>query len=311
MSVAQKPEQPKASGRARQVLLVGLVLVLIVAVWVSYRYWRQLGTLGDESTNIVFIGVDTPIWEQALDESTDYPSAFQQYGHKADAVFIGTIHPFRQTFHLLALPPDLVVTLPDGSQGRLKAVFAGGGVPAVQQVVEELLKIPIHHYVLVDYDGFTQLVDAIGGVEVDVATPIRYYDEGKLVFELEEGMQRLIGSEALRYVRYRRETESGLRRLERQQEFVIDLIDELLQAASLAQLPKLARYVAELVETNLRWEDGLKMATIILCRQAVGIEVSLLPVEEIEDGCLPDPNSIKEIVGHLFHNPAWHRAGQP
>ncbi len=310
MGVAEEPGQPRNPDRKRagRVLLASLVLVLMVATGLVYRYWLQLGVLGDESTNIVFIGVDTPIWEQAGGEgATDYPSAFGHYGRKADAVFIGTIHPFRKTFHLLALPPDLLVACSDGGRGELRAVFAAGGVPAVERVVEEVLRIPVHYYVLVDYDGFTELVDIIGGVEVDVATAVRYYDEGKLVFELEEGQKRLLGSEALRYFRYRREAESDVDRLNRQQEFVVELIEELLDTATSSQLPRLARHVEGLVETNLGWEDGLKMASILLRRKAVGIEVTSLPVEETEAGCLPDLEGIEKMVAQLFHNPSWRK----
>ncbi|NMB11753.1 MAG: LCP family protein [Firmicutes bacterium] len=312
MGVAQEPQQPNkaARGPARKVImLASLLLVLVAGVWLSYRYWISLRSLGDESTNIVFIGVDTPLWEQAEDgeSTTGYASAFGQYGYKADAVFVGTIHPLRKSSHLLALPADLLVTLPDGSEGKLNAVFAAGGVPAVERVVEELLGIPVHYYVLIDYTGFTELVDAIGGVDVDVATPIRYYDKGKLVFELEEGVQRLLGSEALHYVRYRRETESDLGRLERQKELIMSLADELCQAARFTQLPKLARYMEELVDTNLRWEDGLRMATILLRQKALGIDVTTLPVRETETGYLPEPEAIEEVVRHLFHNPSWRK----
>jgi LCP family protein required for cell wall assembly len=311
MGVAQEPQQPKkaARGPTRKVILASLLLVLVVGVWLSYRYWVSLRALGDESTNIVFIGVDTPLWDQVAGEenSGGYPLTFGQYGYTADAVFVGTIHPLRRSSHLLALPPDLVVTLPDGSEGRLKAVFAAGGVPAVESVVEKLLGIPIHYYVLIDYAGFTELVDAIGGVDVDVTTPVRYYHEGKLIFELEEGMQRLLGSEALHYVRYRRETESDLGRLERQQEFIMGLTDELCQAASFTQLPKLARYMEGLVDTNLRWEDGLRMATILLRRKALDIDVTMLPVQETEAGFLPEPDGIEEVVRDLFYNPSWQQ----
>ncbi len=312
MGAAQKPQQPrKAGGRTRRkVVIIGLVVLLLAAAWLGYRYWMQLGILGDESVNIVFIGVDAPMEEAVLerDSSGGYTLALGQQGQKADAVFVGTIHPATRKFHLLGLPPELIVTLPDGSEGELRAVFAAGGVPAVEKVAEDLLQIPIHYYVLVDYGGFTELVDAIGGVEVDVKTPIRYYDDGELIFELKEGIQRLLGPEALRYVRYRRGSETDLNRLERQRDFLIQLADEMLQAASIAQLPTLARYVGELVETNLPWEDGIKMASAVLRRNVEGIDVTMLPVEMVEGECLPDPQGIAAVAAQLFYNPSWDKA---
>jgi len=316
MGTAQRPKRPrKAGGQTRRKLVfLGLAAVLLAAAWFGYRYWMELVILGDESVNIVFIGVDGSLEEAVQGKGQDgggRSAAYAQYGQMADAVFVGTIHPATREFHLLGLPPELIVKLPDGSEGELKAVFAAGGVPAVAQVTGELLKVPIHHYVLVDYSGFTELVDAIGGVEVDVKTPIRYYDEGELVFELNEGLQRLLGKEALRYVRYRKASESDLMRLERQRDFIVRLVNEMLNAVTVTQLPTLARYVGELVETDLPWEDGLKMASAVLRRNEKGIDITMLPVK-LEDGrCLPDNEGIAVVVAELFHNPSWDKAHQP
>ena len=312
MGTAQKPEQPRTAGgqTRRRLAIIVIAAVLLAAAWFGYRYWVELGILGDESINIVFIGVDAPVEEVVREEDKggDYSLALTQYGQKADAVFVGTIHPDTRKFHLLGLPPELIVTLPDGSEGELRAVFAAGGVPAVEKVTEDLLQIPIHYYVLVDYSGFTELVDAIGGVEVDVQTPIRYYDDGELVFELKEGFQRLLGPEALRYVRYRRGSEPDLKRLERQRDFIIGLVDEMLEAVTITQLPALARYVGELVETDLPWEDGLKMASAVLRRNVEGIDVTMLPVQTEDGRCLPDTQGIAAVVAELFYNPSWDKA---
>lgn len=85
------------------------------------------------------------------------------------------------------------------------------------------------------------------------------------------------------------------------------LTDELCQAASFTQLPKLARYMEGLVDTNLRWEDGLRMATILLRRKALDIDVTMLPVQETEAGFLPEPDGIEEVVRDLFYNPSWQQ----
>ncbi len=312
MGTAQKPEQPRTAGgqTRRKFVIIIMAAILVAAAWFGYRYWAELGILGDESINIVFIGVDAPLEDmvQRQGENGEYSLALPQYGQTADAIFVGTIHPANRKLHLLGLPPELIVTLPDGSEGELRAVFAAGGVPAVEQVTEELLGIPVHYYVLVDYGGFTELVDAIGGVEVDVKTPIRYYDNGELVFELEEGLQRLLGPEALCYVRYRRGSESDLKRLERQRDFIVSLVDKMLEAVTITQLPTLARYVGELVETDLPWEDGLKMASAVLRRNVEGIDVTMLPVEMENDRCLPDMEGIAGVVAELFYNPSWDKA---
>ena len=322
MSLAQESQQPqeprklnegKVGDRARKLVLIAVVLVLLMAGRLSYRYWEELRILGDESINVVFIGVDIPFWEQIETEQSqdDYPPAFSQFGYRADALVVGTIHPIRKSIHFLSLPANLLATLPDGNVGQLKDVFAAGGVPATRQALEELLHIPVHHYVLIDYAGFTSLVDTVGGVELFIAEPIRYYHDGQLVFELEEGTHRLDGSEALRYVRYRPGAHSERARLERQQEFLSALGHQLFQTATIGQLPKLARLADDLVETDLQWEEGLKLAGVLLRQKPHELDVTLLPMDEANTECLPDPQAIRELVAQLFHNPAWRKPGDP
>ncbi|NMB26000.1 MAG: LCP family protein [Firmicutes bacterium] len=314
MNLAQEPHQPEEQttkkegrARARRVIFLAIVLVLLMASGLAYRYWTEMRILGDESINIVFIGVDTPFWEQveAKEGLDSYPAAFSQFGYGADALAIGTINPIDKSMHFVSLPANLLAILPEGNVGQLKDVFAAGGVPATQKALEELLNIPVHHYVLIDYGGFTRLVDTIGGVELFVAEPIRYYDDGELVFELETGTHRLDGAEALKFVRYLPGANSERDRLERQQEFLGALGNQLFHTATLSQLPKLAKLADELVETDLRWEEALQIAGVLLRQKRHSFSVMLLPMDETDSESVPDSQAIRALVDGLFHNPTW------
>lgn len=314
MNLAQEPHQPEEQAtkkarraRVRRIILLAIVLVLLMASGLAYRYWTETQILGEESINIVLIGVDTPLWEEveAEDGLDAYPPAFGQFGYGADALAIGTINPLDKSIHIVSLPTSLLAILPGGDAGQLRDVFAAGGVPATQKVLEELLDIPVHHYVIVDYGGFTRLVDTVGGVELFVAEPIRYYDDGEVVFELEAGKHRLNGQEALKYVRYLPGADSERDRLERHKEFLSALGGQLFDTATLSQLPKLARLADELVETDLRWEKALKIAGILLRQKHHSLSVTLLPMDETGEQCVPDAEAIEALAEQLFHNPTW------
>lgn len=308
--------RPQTSGtlskqQIRRGLLVAVMLVLFAAIWLGYNYWNQLNALGNESINIILIGVDAPLLETTSTregKGTGYPAAFPGYGREADAVVVATIHPQRHTVHLISLPSDMLVRLPDGNEGRLNALFAAGGVPVVERVVEELLRAPLHYHVLIDYEGFTQLVDFVGGVTVNVTTPIRYFVNGEPVFELQPGLHTLNGAQALRYVRYRRSRISDLGRLQRQQKLLGALLEELLQTASLEKLPQFAGLLDELVQTNMHLEEGLKLARFLIRTRDLTVGLSVLPVRKAEVGYRPDEKAVARLAASLFDNPSWQSA---
>lgn len=316
MGVTQEPEQSQrpADRRGRRVarwlLLAILALLLTAGGWLGYRYWEELRVLGDESINIMIIGMDIPLEVVTQGEllGDEYPATFSYFGCKADALVVATIHPISKSVRFLALPGEVVVNLPNGDRGQLKDVFAAGGIRGVQGALEELLDVPVHHYALVDYVGFTRLVDAVGGVELSVDHPIRYYDDGQLEYELEQGTHWLCGEEALRYVRYRGDLSSEMARLGRHQKFLTALAERLLEKATIRQLPSWAKSIDELVETDLSWEKGLKLGAILLRQKPLTFEVVLLPVKKDDIGFLPDHQAIQKMKADLFYNPSWSRA---
>ncbi|NLK08890.1 MAG: LCP family protein [Firmicutes bacterium] len=312
MDLAQGPHPPgeqtqERKGRAKifKIVLLAVILVLAITGSLAYRYWwSDAAVLGDESINIVFIGVDTPFWRSAEAETDtkSYPAAFEHFGYQADALVVGTVHPIKKTINFIPLPASLKAQMSDSDMGPLGDVFAAGGVPALQKALSKLLNVPIHHYVLVDYGGFTQLVDSVGGVELSVQEPIRYYDNGQLVFELTEGIHRLNGAEALKYVRYRPGAQAEIRRLVRQMGFLSALGEQILEQTSIFKLPQLIRLTDELVETDLPWETALKIAGLVFRQKQDALDVVLLPMEEVDTDCVPDCEAVREFVDKIFYN---------
>src|SRR5690606_29379418 len=105
----------------------------------------------------------------------------------------------------LAIPRDTRARIP-GRAGfdRINVAHAIGGPTLAVQAVESLLGIAIDHYVRVDFAGFEALIDALGGVVIDVEKRMYYEDHAQgLVIDLQPGLQLLDGAKALQYVRYR------------------------------------------------------------------------------------------------------------
>jgi LCP family protein required for cell wall assembly len=150
------------------------------------------------------------------------------------------------TQHVLALPRDLYVPIGgDGAANRINAAYAFGGAELLLSTVQESLGIPIHHYAEIDFAGFIEMVDAVGGVTIDFPYPA--YD-GKTGLDVPvAGPTTLDSAQALAFVRSRVYTElidgqpvidprGDLGRVKRQQIFLRSLFGELSDPGSFASV---------------------------------------------------------------------------
>ena len=171
---------------------------------------------------------------------------------RTDTMFVLTIDASTRTARGLAIPRDLLVDIPtpNGSfSDRINSAYIlgesrgypGGGIGTVKTTVENLLGIKIDHYILVDFDGFKQVVDLLGGIDVDVPPPgvnDPTYSETELLGDFypcvfEPGTNHMDGSQALCYARVRRNSDD-LDRILRQQRIIFAVMDKATQLNVLA-----------------------------------------------------------------------------
>jgi polyisoprenyl-teichoic acid--peptidoglycan teichoic acid transferase len=197
-------------------------------------------------------------------------------GQLTDTIIIASINPDQHTLGLLSIPRDLVVPIPGIGWQKINAAHAYGvassrgkknaGAALSQQTIEDITKLNIHYYVKLDFEGFTKMVDALGGVRVNVQeafTDTEYPDEnfGYAPVTFESGWQHFSGTTALKYVRSRHGTEgqgTDFARAGRQQQ-VLQAIQNRAKALSTLLNPNkllsLAEIIGTHVETNMEiWE---------------------------------------------------------
>lgn len=139
------------------------------------------------------------------------PGAPIDVGVRPDALAVVRLDPTTGTCRLLAIPRDTRVDLPGYGPGKINYALMVGGVPYQQLVVENLLGIPLDGYTLIDFVAFQEVVDAVGGVDVDVPATITLGDGT----EVKEGKQSMNGEQALAFARYRG-TDGDVGRIKRQ-----------------------------------------------------------------------------------------------
>ena len=145
-------------------------------------------------------------------------------------------------------------------EDRINAAYSFAGIHEPMSALQSYTRVPVEHYVVVDFEGFRDVVNAMGGVEVDVE------DEIPPKYAIEEGLQTLNGSQTLFYARYRG-TPGGLRqRIEHQQVLIAALGSEALGWHTVAKRPEISRVMNRNVETNLGFEKAIALARLLLAR---------------------------------------------
>lgn len=219
------------------VILVTWVLVLAGAgVYANTRMTRTdvegLGA-GGGPLQVLVIGSDSR--EDLTEEQRRELHTGSAPGTRTDTIMLLTIEGGRVA--TLAFPRDLLVTRCDGTRGRINTAVGIGGEGCLVQTITDLTGITIDHFVSVDFLGFRDIVDAVGGVELCLEEPIADEDAG---IDLPAGCQVLDGRQALGYVRVRK-IDSDLERIERQQRFLRALAGEVVSPVTVVDPFRLYR----------------------------------------------------------------------
>jgi len=169
---------------------------------------------------------------------------------RSDTIILASVDQKSKQVALLSIPRDTRVSIPGYGMDKINSASVYGGPELSMKVVSELLGIQVKNYVLVNFSGFEDIVDALGGVTLDVEQNMYHWDEDYEI-NLKKGVQRLDGNKALQYVRYRDYPLGDIERTQHQQKFLVALGKEMLQPSTITKLPKLVTEINRYVKTNL------------------------------------------------------------
>lgn len=204
-----------------------------------------------ERTNILIMGTDI-----------EYSRRGKVLPTRSDTILVASLDPASKRVNVLSVPRDTRVHIP-GRHGydKINAALAYGGPMLAAQTVSDFLQVPIHHWVMIKLDGVENLVDALGGIEIDVERNMSYYDRaGGLRISLKKGVQVLDGAKAHQYIRFRHDAYGDIGRVQRQQRFMQALSQKLLDPMTLTRLPQLIEVAKSNVETSMSTAQMLQFA---------------------------------------------------
>ncbi len=190
---------------------------------------------------------------------------------RSDTVMLLRTDPTTKTISMLSFPRDMVVSVHCPGQepftAKINAAYSACGAKGTVQTVHDLIGLPINYLITVNFRGFKQVVNKLGGVWIDVDR--RYYNnQGGSCFScyakinLQPGYQRLTGGSALDYVRYRH-TDSDFYRVQRQQQFVKAVKYQFEHNFSFLKAPGIIRAVAKNMEIASGGGGGVSGSTML------------------------------------------------
>ncbi|HEU5140652.1 MAG TPA: LCP family protein [Bacillales bacterium] len=207
-------------------------------------------TIGQDPISILLMGIE--------DYSTDGENG------RADTLIVVTLNPDTDEMTMVSVPRDTKVEIDEipkwegthkiNSAYTYGAISGYGANKLAIQKVEELLEVPIDEYVAVDFKGFVEVVNALGGVTVDIKYGFweeNIFNHDKKIY-FEKGTSHLNGEEALAFVRMRkRDVNTVYSRMERQRQFLKSALDQAISAGTVFKIDEIGDILGEHVETSL------------------------------------------------------------
>ena len=185
---------------------------------------------------------------------------------RSDTTFVVTIDTSAKKITMLSIPRDSRVKIDGHGWDKINHAYAFGGEKLSKSSIENLLGIPLDYTVVMNFEGFVRMIDALGGVTMDVDKRMYYSDpyddDGGLYIDLHPGVQKLNGKTAIEYVRYRDE-EGDIGRVARQQKFLKALLQEFSKPQLITKLPDLIKEFAVAVKTDMPIKEMVKLIPII------------------------------------------------
>jgi len=209
--------------------------------------------------NVLLLGVkvlSSDIQDYDAIDREGYDATVNSFEGLSDTMLMMRFDPRNERIAVMSVPRDTRTNV-NGEVTKINEANRDGG-PALSAVtVSELMGgVGVDRYVRINVQGVEKLIDAIGGVKVNVPKDMKYQDDSQhLYINLKAGEQRLDGDKALQFLRFRYDNNGDIGRVQRQQMFMSALVEQALNPATIARLPKILSVIKENVDTNLSVEE--------------------------------------------------------
>ena len=294
-------------------ILVGILAVFSILFGIEYGKISYMTSLGaaefslDEPAahgkfNVLLLGVDKD-------------------GVRADTIMLFSVDNINKSVKVLSVPRDTRVTLNTGKSIKINSCLGFKSREKFMiETIKTITKMPVHYYCEVNFDGFIEIIDILGGVDYDVPFDMNYDDPVQdLHIHLKAGMQHLDGQAAHDFVRFRHNNKGegeyapgeyakgDIGRIDAQQKFLKELFRQKMEPQYLLKAPALINAAYSNVKTNFTISSALDFVTILKSAETTDLESFVLPGEGRYIGNVSyyiySPSETKELVLSEFGYP--------
>lgn len=266
----QKRRRKRSYKRVKWLAVILVVILVAVAVIIAAKNSRerQFYDNGMETSSrvmhVMILGVDRR----------------EDDVGRSDTMMVTAVDMNQKKAALLSVPRDTRVKIDGYGYEKINHAYAYGGHKLSQNAIENLLGVSIDHYILIDTKAFERIIDAIGGIDINVEKRMYYEDpwddNGGLVIDLYPGEQHLDGQKAIQYVRYR-DGEGDIGRIGRQQHFIKAVLAKVISPEMLPRLPKLVEEVSSAIKTDMSLAELLEFANTMKSVHDNGLTAHMVP----------------------------------
>lgn len=230
----------------------------------------------------------------------------EQKKFNTDSIILASIDPKTERASLLSIPRDTRVLLKGYGYRKINEVVSLTDISRLQSTVEDLTGEKISGYVQTNFQGFKKIIDTLGGITVNVEKDMYYEtgDDEDGYINLHKGEQRLDGSKALQYARFRYDALADISRTARQQVVLKAVAKEMFQLSTIPKLPFLVPQIMDAVNTNLSSKDIFTLAKVAVGFDSSNVVSQTLPGSFLDlDGVSywkVDPVEAKKVIKDLF-----------
>lgn len=277
--------------------IVGIALAVFVVLGAVAYGWNYF------FPNNIFSGVFDEIAEDRINTLI---LATDKGGLRTDTMMLASVNTKSKKINILSIPRDTLVKY-NGRTVMVNSVYGRGKEGerhnAVIEVIKDITDLPVNYYVVIKPDGFRNVIDALGGVYIDVPQDMEYHDPTPgqdLHISLKKGYQLLDGDKAEQFTRFRGYPTADLGRIEAQQMFMRALFNQKVNAGLIFKAPGLYKAIVKNVDTNFSASSVPSMVKIITSFGENSVDTYSLPGRASNNRIIYNEAETKKLIEEVF-----------
>ncbi len=295
-------------------LIIAFLAFMSINLGIQYAKLSRMTTLGNNVENVL----DEPPIQGKMNMLL---LGVDEGGHRSDTMMVISVDNIKNDIKLLSIPRDTKITLSNGQVIKANALIGfERREELVIETIKALTKMPIHYYCEVNFDGFKEIIDILGGVNYNVPFDMNYDDPAQdLHIHLKAGMQHLDGQAAHDFVRFRHNNKNekvyapgeyykgDIGRIGAQQDFLTELFRQKMQPQYILKAPELIDAAYKYVRTNFTATTALEFISMLKSTDSTDLQTFILPGEPRYENKISyyiySPSETKKLILEEFGYP--------